>query len=259
MKNVDIQSLNRCFDILETLISAGRPLGLTELAKLVGIHPSTAYGLLSTMTSRGYTQKTGTTYRLGPGCFRLGQAFSKTWNIGEIAEEDLRSLRDWAGERVSLGILSNDEIVYLKVFESPQLLRLKPNVENSRLLHCTAMGKVLLSTLPDTKLRELLSKMDLPRFTEKTICDVDALLSHLEKVRELGYSINDEEEVEGLIGVAVPLRLGAGSIPAGVAMAIPLIRWTEERKSDVVRQMQEAAKRIERKATLSDYGSTTRG
>lgn len=250
---VDIQSLNRCFDLLEALAKAGEPLGLSELARQIGIPPSTVYGLLSTMTYRGYVQKCETSYILGPSCFRLGRSFAKTWNLSEFIDEALENVRDQTGERVTLGVLVNNEILYLKVFESFGLLRLKPNIEDSRLLHCTAMGKVLLASLSAKTLQELLAATDLPQMTSKTICNKDQLIAHLAEVRKQGYSMSVEEEIEGLVGVAVPVRLGRLGLSAGVCVAAPMIRWTDQHKEEAIQWLQKAAKTIETKMGFTDF------
>ena len=93
-------------------------------------------------------------------------------------------------------------------------------------LHCTSVGKLLLSVQPRRRRDELIGATTLARYTENTITDPDALRHELEKIRKHGYSIDNQEFLAGVVCLAVPVRDSKGVICAGLAISAPHARMS---------------------------------
>ncbi|MGI6559534.1 MAG: IclR family transcriptional regulator [Limnochordia bacterium] len=221
-----IQSVDRSLDILEALANSDRPMGVSEIGKQLGIHVATTHGILATLLSRGYVeQEEGTNrYRLGYKFYQLARLYINQCDLHQAALPHLHDLRTALGERVSLATLRNFDIVFLIVLDSYHLLRLKPNVENSTRIHCTAIGKVLLAFQPTSDIEYYLEHTELVRYTANTIGDKDAFLKHLEEIRAQGYALNEEEEIEGVFGIGAPVFYSNGFLAGAVSTAIPTER-----------------------------------
>jgi IclR family KDG regulon transcriptional repressor len=221
-----IQSVDRSLDILEALANSDRPMGVSELGKQLGLHVATTHGILTTLLSRGYVEQEDETnrYRLGYKFYQMARLYINKCDLHQVALPHLHDLRSALGERVSLAALRNFEIVFLIVLDSYHLLRLKPSVENSTHVHCTAIGKVLLAFQTTSYIDCYLENMELLRYTPNTICDKDAFLQHLDEIRVKGYALNEEEEIEGVFGIGAPVFYSNGFLAGAVSTAIPTER-----------------------------------
>jgi DNA-binding IclR family transcriptional regulator len=109
--------------------------------------------------------------------------------------------------------------------------------------HCTATGKAILSELPDQRVRELFGNEPLPRPTRHSLGSLDELLRELEATRLRGYSLDDEETVEGMCCVGAAVR-SRSDVRAGVAFSTVKARLTPERVDQLARQVVELARRL---------------
>ncbi len=160
------------------------------------------------------------------------------------------------GETCNLGVLNRDQVVYVERVESDWPLRLQYGVGSRVPLHATAIGKLLWAYMAARERRRLLKLLPLPRLTENTITDRHALERELGEIRRQGYAANDQENVHGLIGLAVPMRDSRGRVVAGLAIHAAEARLPLERAVDKVRVLQAGARDLE-SLLLSDAFTET--
>ena len=108
-------------------------------------------------------------------------------------------------------------------------------------LHCSAIGKVLLSNMPQAQRRKYLDAMTLSRRTDNTICARDALEAELDNIRDTGVAFDNEECFEGVIGIAVPVLFKQNQHSMGLALVAPSARQTLEGLRDFLPAMKTAA------------------
>ncbi len=247
------QSLERGLAILSSF-NEGQPLlGITELATKVGLNKSTTHRYIATLTALKYLQQDPATrkYRLGPRAVDLGLAAINSMGVTRIAAPALQALSDETGHTVSMAILDGVDIVYVVRCRSAREGRLGIDLHlhiGSRLpAYCTSMGKVLLAYQPHERLLDLIDQMDLARRGPNTLTAREALLGALQRIRQSGCAVNDEELAPGLRSVAVPIRDATGTVVAAANVAVHLSVWNASMDSIVRRlepQLQATAREI---------------
>jgi len=172
-------------------------------------------------------------YRLGFRLVELGQIVLDQIDLRKVAKPFLTELADQVEEVVHLVIMEQGKIAYLdKVEKVNELksLRMVSRIGMRGHAHSCAVGKVLLSFLPENERAAIFKQRGLPRMTKNTMVDPVLLNQHLAKVKAQGYAVDEEENEEGVRCVAAP---GAGWTGAGVIAAIsvsgPSVRMTKER------------------------------
>ena len=203
-----------------------RELGVTELARRLGLGKSTVHRLLATLAAEHLVEQNPQTgkYRLGLKVYELGALVSVHMDLHEAAIAHLHELRNRTGETVQLAVLDGREVVYVERLESSHTLRLFGRVGHRNLAHCTSTGKVLLAALPDAALDRLLDGWTLEPKTPYTITDPEALRAELDAVRARGYAENMNEAEIGVASVAAPVRGAAGDVVAALSVAAPVMR-----------------------------------
>ena len=155
------QSLERGLAILSAFRSGQPLLGVSELARGVGLSRSTAHRYIATLASLGYLQQDPSTrkYRLGPRVLDLGFSAINSMDLREVAAPHLQALSDETGHTVNMAVLDGPDIVYIErcrtARQGQREIDLNLHVGSRLPAYCTSLGKVLLANLADDKLREL--------------------------------------------------------------------------------------------------------
>ncbi|HEX2036814.1 MAG TPA: IclR family transcriptional regulator [Chloroflexota bacterium] len=243
-----VQSLDRALDLLEAVAGAGTAgLPLKAVSRAAGLHLSTAHHLLSSLLARGYVEQDGETgyYRLGAGALLLANRFLAQCDLAQLAGPVLRRLHREFDEWVVLSALRGGREYILAYVQSsrPLVLNLGLSVGGGSEsgLHCTAVGKVLLSRLEPAALETALTARPLERFTRWTITDVARLREEIVLVRTRGYATSREEHFEGLRAVAAPVFDATGRLTAALGMAYPTARATPAREEAIARAVRRGA------------------
>ena len=220
------QSLERGLAILSAFRS-GRPmLGVTELAREVGLSRSTAHRYVSTLATLGYLHKDAEThkYRLGPRVLDLGFSALNSMELREVAAPHLRELSDQTGYTVNMAVLDGLDIVYVERCRSARTgqreIDLNLHVGSRLPAYCTSLGKVLLAYLPDDERTAALAQIDFARRGPNTLLSENDHSAELQQVRKDGFEINNEELAYGLRSIAAPIFGHDGRPAAGVNLAV---------------------------------------
>ena len=244
-----IQTVSNALRMLEVFQSEPE-IGVSDLARRLGLHKNNAFRLLATLELAGYIQQSPETelYRLGPACLELGQAYSRNHTLMREARPILEGLAREAGETAHLGILQGAEVIHLDGILPEQLVLTGARVGERLPAHCTALGKALLSGALDRTLAaghasssEAADAGDagaepspseeerpLESFTDATIVDHTKLLEQLRGVQLQGYAVDLEEYACGLSCVAAPVRDADGVVVAALSLSGPSFRLSEE-------------------------------
>lgn len=242
-----IQAVDRALDVLDCMGAAGRPLGVSDIARRTGHSKATVHHVLTTLMSRRYVMQDPYTslYRLGWALYELGTSVVRNVEFTQAARPFLDRLAAETGESILLSILDDDAVLYLDRGESPSGLRMVANAGRRGPLHATASGKVLLAFSSDALLVERVLSKPLTRFTRATITDPAAMRRQLATVRTQGYSVCRQEREVGLCSIAVPLRNYTGMVVGSLALASPAQRLTRTSLRTYLEALQAAAHQIE--------------
>jgi len=232
--------------ILEAMATARRPLGVSEVGRLLGLPKPTAHRIVRMLESEGLLQREPGSRRFvpGPRVVRLGLDIVAASMLRAPRHAILEALCQQIGETCNFGVMAGSHVVYLDRVESawPFGPRFEPG---SRVpLHCTSMGKLFLSLLPAEKRALLLRSIPLYRYTEKTITDVARLEEELETIRSTYISTDNQEFLAGVVCVAVPVRGPSGQPVAALAVSAPLARMSLQQGLRDVPLLQAAAERL---------------
>jgi len=232
--------------ILETLATARRPLGVSDISALQNMPKPTAHRIVRMLESEGLLQREPGKRHFVPGArlMQLGLGIVSASMLQAPRHAILESLSSRIGETCNFGVMVGTNTVYLDRVESawPLGLRFEPG---SRVpLHCTAMGKLFLSMLPARKRAALLRTLPLHPYTDVTIIDPVRLERELDKIRSLKISTDNQEFLAGVVCVAVPVNGPQGQPVAALAISAPLARMTLEQGLRHVPLLQDAAARL---------------
>jgi DNA-binding IclR family transcriptional regulator len=228
--NYIIQSVSHSLDVLEQFSGDAEELGVTELSKRLKLHKNNVFRLLATLESRGYIEQNRATenYRLGIRCLQLGQAYVQHMGLLRQARPIMSDLVRQARETTYLAVLRRSAVVPVEVVEADRPVRIVSPLGEALPLHCTAAGKAYLAFEQEEDIRSLLAD-GLPRFTDKTITDRQALVTQLRAVAATGYAVDLGEHVDDIRAVAAPVRDYARNVVGALAVAGPAARLTPER------------------------------
>ncbi|WP_369247262.1 IclR family transcriptional regulator C-terminal domain-containing protein [Streptomyces sp. R41] len=235
-----VESLARGLTVITAFGEGRAELTLTEVAQATGLARATARRALITLEHLGYVTTHDRVFRLTPRVLGLGFPPLSRTSLPEIAAPHLTELSQRLHDSVSLAILTGDEIQYTARVSTSRIMSVNITVGSRLPAYATSLGRVLLADLPDARLPELL-----PR-TPRTMTDPEKLRAELDRVRDAGYALVDEELEEGLRSVAVPVRERGGRVVAAVNVAMHSSRRTpEECVRDVLPELHATAARIE--------------
>lgn len=221
-----IKSLQRAINILDLFDEQTAALGITEIAETLGLHKSTAAGLVYTLEHNGYLGQDPETRKYGLG-FKLVERASTLLDqidVRTAALPYLQELRDWSGESVNLAVRDGMQIVYIERLTTTQSLGMRAKVGYRAPIQCTALGKAILSGMPRDKAQELIAQHGLPAVTARSITDLSRFLHEIERTREQGFAVDNEENEVGVRCVAAPIFDHSDRPAAAVSVSSPVLR-----------------------------------
>ncbi len=230
MSSARLSSVASALLLLKTFSEDEAELGISGMAKRLGLAKSTVHRLAVTLASEGFleqNQENGR-YRLGLSLFKLGVLVRRRMDVSNLGMLLLRALRDLTQESVHLAILSEGSIVYMYNVEGAQTIGARSYLGARKPAFCTSEGRVLLAFGSAQQVQAVLAE-PLEARTPKTVTDPKALLELFDEVRRLGYAIDDEESEGGMRGVAAPIRNISGTVVAAVGLAGPVQRLTKRK------------------------------
>ena len=225
-----VQSVARAARLLNEIANHGaNGLSVTEIAERLGVAKSTALALARTLTDAGLlrTIDPGPRYVLGLKLLRLGDLVGQQTSFAKLGLPILRDLSTVTGMTARLAANEGGYPVFLERIDGEGSIRFHAPLGQREQPHATAAGKAILAYLDEDNVRRIVEEAGMPRYTAKTITDVDALMEELTRVRNVGYALDDEEEAEGVFCVGAAFFdhqrscVGALSV-TGLKVDVPL-------------------------------------
>ncbi len=224
----------------------GAELGISELARRLGLGTSTVHRIVTTLVTERLLER-GTRpgrYRLGLAIYELGTQVSEHVDLHQAALPVLATLRHSTGEMVHIAVLDGLEVVYVERLESHHMMPVFRQVGHRLLAHGTSSGKVLLAALSPEELSRRLAAHPLHRVTRRTIVDPAVLRGELDVVAERGWAENVEESQAGVASVGAPIRGANGEVLAAVSVVGAVTRLSTPTRRGMVAPVVAAAELI---------------
>jgi DNA-binding IclR family transcriptional regulator len=240
-----VRSVDRAAALLLALGECSAEAGVTELARRLGLHKSTASRLLSTLQRRGLVEQDEETgkYRLGLVVIRLAERAERTLDLKGLGLPELERLARATRETVGLGIAQGDACLTVAQVDGPSMIACPDWTGRTAPLHCTASGKVLLAALAERDVLRI-ARPGLAPCTERTITTLETLMEELARVRRRGFATAFSEWIAGTNAVAVPVLDARGRVVASLGVWGPSSRITPARVAELVAQARAAAAAI---------------
>jgi len=247
-----VQSVDRALSVLGLLARHGE-LGVTEIAKDLAVHKSTAFRLVATLEAHDLVEQVSDRgkFRLGVGVLRLAGATTVRLDLVQESRPVAVRLAKAVGETVNVAVLSGLEALYLDQVSGPSVLALHQWAGQRIPLHATSNGKVLLAHAQPSVLEEVAAR-SLRRYTPNTIVEVAGLRREVEEVRRRGWALAVDELEEGLTAIAAPVRGADGAVMASLSASGPTFRLSRERTPEVAAAVQAAAREVSRRLGWHD-------
>jgi DNA-binding IclR family transcriptional regulator len=223
------RSVERALAVLCAVAEDDVPTGVSDVARRTGLPKSTVHLSLQTLRHAGFVQQDPSSdrYVLGLQAALLGVHAVEHSAIAAALAPGMQELAGRSNEAVSLGVRSDRSVVFVKRFETSHVLRTSIRTGTRMPLHASASGKCLLAEMAEAELFELYPDEVLPAQASNTIRDRSVLLEEFARIRERGYSHSRDEFLDGVSGVAVPVRLGS-NVVAALSVAGPTSRLNPE-------------------------------
>lgn len=230
----DVPAIKRTHDILTAVAEATNPVTTSMLMEKLHLSRSTLYLLLSSLERRRWLQKSGDGYRIGVALFGFGSSFLKYDNLQECFTEQATKFVDEYNEVVQLAMLEDFNVVYLARKDSMRPVGLKTNVGTQLPANCCALGKALLSSLSDEKIKAIIPN-NMTAMTDKTIIDPEDLLNEIITVRKNKCAFDRSEVSIGLNCFATYIGETASGNRIAVSTSVPEERYNAEKRKSLAR------------------------
>ncbi len=237
--------LEKAVDLLDCLAD-GVPRTVAALCAETGVSKAAAYRILHTLQRRGLvvTYERVRRYTIGHALLAYSGVARQSDQLVATARPVMTELWQHCGETINLGIQSRGQVLYLEIMESRRGLRATGQVGSLDALHSTALGKAMLSQLPEEDLGRAVRQAVLKRRTQYTVTDRKALLRAIRDVRTSGYAIDDQENEVGMRCVAAPI-INADGWPLGaLSISGPTSRMTPETVAALGTQLKQSCELI---------------
>ncbi len=217
--------------MMEALGKSGQAMTATELGTAVGLAKQTAHRLCATLEDEGFLIRQGGTKRFLPArrtrSIANGLLFASRAHIAR--HQVLQDVARQVGETVNFVVPEETGMSYVDRVETDWPFRVQFPVGSNVPFHCTASGKTFIASLTPKARLAFVNGLSLSRQTEHTHVNPESLLEDLARVAKRGYALDDEEFIDGMVAIAVPVKDPSGRFAAALAYHGPRTRMSIEK------------------------------
>ena len=225
MESASVGVISKVLRILEVLQSSTFGLTLKAICDETKINKSTAHRFLKHLEREHYLlRREDGSYLIGPRLTQMSACANRSANLQVVARPILSELWRTTQETINLGVMDRGTLLYIDVMESPHEFRLVSRVGTRRSLQEAAMGKVLTAFLPPNEYERVLRGIIFQRVTPKTIINLAHFRAELDKVRQRGYAVDNEEALLGCRCISAPILNNEGVAIAAMSVSGPITR-----------------------------------
>ncbi len=229
------RSASRTIDIIQLLSTTKKPVTLTEISKTLGLPKSSTLEILNTLISKEIIEfgEEGTkTFKIGWKLLEMTVATLSQNDLHKVARSHLEELSHLTGETVFLAIEDSGQMVYLDKVEGVSMIRATASLGSRVPLHCGALGKAFLAALPDSRIAELTSGIELKPYTQYTITRYPQLLEEIKRIRKQGYAVDNEEYLQDIFCLGAPIINQSDQPIASISVSMPVHKIDEKKKDE---------------------------
>jgi IclR family acetate operon transcriptional repressor len=241
-----MQSVKTALAVLES-VAEGQPVGVSELARALGLPKSSVQRSLTTLADAGWIRREAaagpTRWVLTTRALDLSRHTANEFSLRDAALPVMEELRDSTNETIHLMVPTGDVVVLVEQLTGRQPIRIVLSLGQEQPLHVCSNGKAILAASSDDELATYLAN-DLSRFTDATIADPDQLEVEIARTRQRGYATNRGEWRTDIVAVASAILNESGQPVASMSIATPPDRMPEALMDDYGQMIRKATTRI---------------
>lgn len=243
-KYFEITSLVKGIRVLE-LLAGTRSLGVSEVARLLGMNRASSHRFLSTLREIGYVERQSDgKYRLSLKVLEVGMKALNRFEIRKAAQPYMQELSLCSKETINLGFWDGLEVIHLEKIHSREVLRMDSAIGTKAPAYCTALGKAILANLPGEEISAYLDSIEMTKLAPNTITNKNQLLKELNITRTRCYSIDNEELAIGLRCIAGAVFDHTGYPAYAMSVAGPTVRLTLEKIDELKNAVLSACRKL---------------
>jgi IclR family transcriptional regulator, KDG regulon repressor len=216
------RSLERALQILNVFGVERQSLTLAQLATILDLPRATVLRLCSTLVKYSFLRQDPESkrYSLGLRLFELGSVVFNSFSLRKIASHHLSKLRVTLGKTVFLGVIDNDDLLYIdKKEDSTNPVRFTSEVGRRRPPNWGMVGPMIMAFMPDDEINRILEHRPMLITAKRSLTTKEELIKWLHEIREQGYAVDYETAIDGISGVAAPVRDATGKVIAAIGVA----------------------------------------
>jgi len=226
-----IKSTVKSLKLLQLFTPQKKEWSIHDMTEALGYHKSSIQRIVATLEAEGFLKRVLSNrggYRLGPQVLFLGSVADGSTDLRTIARPIMDQLVERVQETSYLCVQEEDQCFYVERVECSHPIRIIHPIGKRNPLHCTGVGKALLSGMTEKEIKKIVSKRGLQSFTPHTITRIDLLLQEIEQIRKRGVAYDQEELDLGVKCIAVPIRNHLGMVVAAISISGPTQRFSLE-------------------------------
>jgi IclR family pca regulon transcriptional regulator len=243
-----VKSLERGLAVIRAFDAEHTEMRLSEVAQATGLTRAAARRFLLTLVELGYVRHDDGRFSLRPRVLNLGYSYLSGLSFQEIAQPHMESLVREVNESSSISVLDDLDVVYVVRVPTRRIMTITLAVGTRLPAYATSMGRVLLASLPPAELEARLRKVKLEPLTPHTVRSKKELREAIERAREEGFAMVDQELEQGLRSAAVPIADADGRVAALNVSVHASRAGMDELREQFVPKVLETARAIERDA-----------
>jgi len=253
--NYQVELISKTIAVLEALRDHPEGMTLQELTAQTGQVKSSIHRVLRSLIYHGYIEQDfqGGAYRLGIQFLVLANALRRGLSLVELARPHSRALMETFDESTYIAVLRGGRGIFVDVQETLRDLRLVGPLGALVHFHATAAGKIMAAFFPKARQQALLRALQSAPITARTLATRAQVEEEWERVRQLGYAVNDEETIVGAIFLAAPLFDASRTICGSVSIGLPKPRYSASLGERIAAELMACCRRISEALRAASY------
>ncbi len=243
-----VNSVDRALSIVELISNHSDGLGITEIGEKLDLHKSTVHRLLQTLIYKGFVVQDNNSrnYMISFKLFEIGQRKVEGLDILEISKKHIKRLVKQVNETVHLVVRDKNEVAYIDKMEADNTISMSSKIGRRSPMYSTSVGKAILAYSEKLDIEKIWKSSEIIKFTENTITDYEKFIEELDKIKQQGYAIDNEEHELGVRCIGVPVFNRFGEVEAAISVSGPAMRMDKEKIDRIKKDVMESAREIGR-------------
>lgn len=239
-------SIARLFSVIEYLAESKDWVSLRTMSRDLDLSAASTYRILDSLKKLDYVRQedNSSRYKLGMKIAGISSKVLANNDINQVARPFLQKLTSLTNETAHLAALDGREIVYLDKVDTPQAMSMRSRIGQHARLNTTAVGKAILANLPEAKYKQLVKDLEFVSITPNTIVDRIQFDQEIDKVRQQGFSVDNEENEIGIRCVGAPIFSFTGKVVGAISISGWIITMTNERLPELAPVIKDLSTKI---------------